>query len=403
MFDISRKVLWVTKRFLRLLFIIPVGLLIRGFGYKVLQINASRIGHLTTETDCLIKEIRLGRKKQGKFLLLLDRTSVANRAYIELLPGFIRPVFLSNQFLRVMRLLTSSRIALEDTSHYTVSMYKTAEIYRINSMWESKPPVMVLPTEWREKRRKIFQKMGIPDAMPYVCIHAREGGYSPLDETWHSGRNVDIDSFKPTVRALRDKGLAVIRMGDSTMKPLREWGPFVFDYAKSSDRAPWLDLSISSDCFFFIGGSSGASYMASVFGRPVASVGMSLPFNFSNSGLSFDIGIPKLFRRKATKTFVSFPSILSWGLSEWRLAEEIERSEYELVESSPDEITEVVEEMLQRLTNTWLDAPDDAALQKKLHALLRPGNYSYGTSSRCGALFLRRYRHLLEDENGLAI
>ena len=187
------------------------------------------------------------------------------------------------------------------------------------------------------------------------------------------------------------------------MKPLRDWGPFVFDYATSKDRVPWLDLSISSDCLFFIGCSSGASYMATVFGRPVVSVGMSLPFNFSGSGFSADIGIPKLFRHKATKTLVSFRSIFSLGLSELRLAEEIEKTEYELVENSAVEITEVAEEMLQRLTNTWLDAPEDAALQMKLHAFIRPGSYSYGTSSRCGALFLRRYRHLLEHEGGSTI
>jgi putative glycosyltransferase (TIGR04372 family) len=134
--------------------------------------------------------------------------------------------------------------------------------------------------------------------------------------------------------------------------------------------------------------------MATIFGKPVVGVGMALPFNFSPSGLCSDIGIPKLLRHKITKELLDFDTIYGSGLSEFRNAEEIEKSDFELVEHSPQEVREVVEEMYLRLRNHWVETPEDQVLQEKINALLRPGSYSYGTASRCGALFLRRYSTL---------
>lgn len=268
--DIGRTLLRRIKCSVRVFIGIPIALLISGFGYKVLHINTSRIGHLITETDCLLKEIKLGTKKERKYVLLFEKSSVSNQAYVDILPGFIRPVAISKSLFRWILLITSSRIVLEDTSHYVTAMYQTADIFRINALWTDKPPALVLPIEWRDQRRSLFVKWGIPESMPYVCVHAREAGYSPSDEQYHSCRNVDIDAFKEAVETLTEQGLAVIRMGDSSMKALGDWGPFVVDYATSSDREPWMDLSISSECLFFLGTSSGASHMAMVFGRPCA-------------------------------------------------------------------------------------------------------------------------------------
>jgi putative glycosyltransferase (TIGR04372 family) len=398
--SISRRIANKIILLPRFLISIPGSVILLIFGYRIIRpsCDCTRIGHLLCEIDCLVKEIQLGIKKQRKYLIFYEARRVANKAFLELLPEYIQAYGFSRTSFNLVNRLFYSRISSEPVGQYAVAMYETAEIYSINSRWGVKRPVFKPLSKWDSDRKLLFQKWGIPVECPYVCIHAREGNYSPSDEHYHSHRNVDVESYKTAVFNLVAKGVAVIRMGDPTMKPLGNWGSMVFDYASSDDRAPWLDLAISADCLFFLAGSSGAFYMATIFGRPVACVGMALPFNFSPSGRYQDIGIPKLFRHKVTKEILSFNEIFELGLSELRLAEEIDRSDYELVENSPNEITELAEEMYLRQTNAWIDTPEDLVLQQKMRTLLRPGSYSYGTSSRCGAMFLRRYKSLFQTE-----
>ena len=389
------------EKIIKTIISMPGGILLLVIGYRLIRISldCTRIGHLALEIDCLIKEIQLGKRKKRKYVLFYDPHTIANKSFIDLLPSYIKVYPLIGWRLRIAHLLLDSVVSREPVHNYLAVMYKTAEVYNINAHWDRKNPVFHVPFKWELDKKVFFEKWGLPNEAEYVCIHAREGLYSPVDEHAHSKRNVEIDSYKTAVEYLVSRGLVVIRMGDSTMTPLDDWGSMVYDYATCNDRMPWLDLALSSGCLFFLGVSSGASLMASIFGKPVASVGMSLPFNFSQSGFSDDIGIPKLFRHKITKDYLDFSLMFEMGLSEFRVADEIHQTEYELVENSPTDITEVVEEMYLRLKNAWIEEPEDHILQQKMHALLRPGiSFSYGTASRCGALFLRRYKHLLDQD-----
>ena len=384
-----------VKRFGRLVISFSGAAVLWVVGYRTLQVNCTRVGHLLCEIDCLCKEIQMGVRKKRKYLIFYEAGKCANTSFLDLLPSNIKAYGLPRWGCNLATSFFDSKASLEPVEQYAVAMYQTADLYSINSRWGNlKPMFNTLPT-WKTNREKFFRKWGLPTDAPYVCIHARGADYSPSDEHYHSNRNVDIVLYKPAVMDLVAKGVPVIRMGDPSMKPLGDWGPMVFDYAVCNDREPWLDLALSADCMFFLGGSSGAFYMATIFGRPVVCVGMALPFNFSPSGFSQDIGVPKLFRHKVSKKLLRFNAIFDLGLSELRLAEEIQKSDYELVENSPQEISEVVEEMYLRLRNVWVETPEDKVLQETMKGLLGPGSYSYGTSSRCGAMFLRRYKHLL--------
>jgi hypothetical protein len=66
------------------------------------------------------------------------------------------------------------------------------------------------------------------------------------------------------------------------------------------------------------------------------------------------------------------------------------------VENTAEDILELVREMLDRLEGKLEETADDRALQERFMKLLRPGHYSFGTVSRIGAAYLRKYRHLLE-------
>jgi putative glycosyltransferase (TIGR04372 family) len=316
------------------------------------------------------------------------------------LPSFINPVPLARTSEFFVRRLWLFSFAKTDTYQYATAIRTSAALYTINRAWESerKNPAMSCKMSWLDDKSRVLEKWGIKPGVPYVCIHARDANYSPDDERWHHHRNVEIESFANAIEFLNKEGVSVIRMGDPTMPKAYDLGLRVFDYSHCPDRAPWLDLAISAECLFFLGTSSGAVLMASIFGRPVACVGMALPFNWSPTGFSQDIGIPKLFRSKETGELLGFPKLFKTGISELRFAEDINRYGFELVENTPEEITEVAQEMYERLSGTWVDKPEDLVLQERLHAFLHSGSYSYGSLSKCGAHFLRRYRYLLDLE-----
>jgi putative glycosyltransferase (TIGR04372 family) len=397
-FGLGNKILRLCKIAAKIILLpvsLPLSLMIRFLGFRVLPVSSTRIGHLICETDCLIKEIAMQRIKPKKWLIFYDGANVCNSAYLELLPDYFFPVNTKNFILKMLQKLLLARVVNTQTNHYVTAMYQSAQIYPIQVAWEGGDPTIHCPKDWLEAKNQVLKRHGISSGQPYVCIHARESGYSPTDEIWHCKRNVNIMSYSLAVEYLIACGYAVIRMGDHTMAPLDQEFSGVFDYARSSDKSPWLDLAISAECSFFLGSASGAYTMANVFLRPVVCVGMSLPFNFSPSGYSFDIGIPKLFRDRSSDTLISIKDIFETGLAELRLAEEVNGKGYELVENTAEEILDTVKEMVGRLMGNWVETAEDKQLQSIIRSYIGVGSYSYGSNARCGAAFLRKYKLLL--------
>jgi putative glycosyltransferase (TIGR04372 family) len=275
-------------------------------------------------------------------------------------------------------------------------MYRRANIYMLNSIWDHNKPVVRIPDSWTTKAAEILRELGLPENQNYVCIHARTAGYSPEDETAHYSRNSNISDYRLAIDYLIDQGLYIIRMGDQTM-PAIQANPKVIDYATSKFKADWLDLYIASNCQFFLTGASGAAIMASVFGRPIVMLNGSLPFNFSFSGTSNQIGIPKLMRQRNTGKLIDFASIFQSGLGAERLSERLASAGVDLIDNTPEEILEVVAEMVERISGSFNCNADDTLLQSKMQRLIPASHYSFGTRSKCGRDFLRRYSFLLPD------
>jgi putative glycosyltransferase (TIGR04372 family) len=344
-----------------------------------------------------MKEVNLNRIKKQRWIMFYEKKEIANKSFLNILPSYIKPIPINSACAKFLGATGPLRYVTTSTYRYVSAMYDRADFFKINADWgnQARDPLFACKKEWLLKKRSILKNYGIPPDMPYVCIHAREAGYSPGDEFKHSLRNIPIDIFEPALDFFSNKNIAVIRMGDASMMPLTSCGSYILDYCHLNERAPWLDLAIGAECMFFLTGASGVFTLASIFGRPVAGVCLALPFSFSPTGSNSDIGIPKLFRSKETGNLISFPKLYSSKISELRLAQEIDNCNHELITNSPDEVREVAEEMYNRIIGTWIDDPDDGVLQQRLRSLIPPDSYTYGTSSRCGALFLRRYRHLL--------
>lgn len=387
-------------------------LLIYIIGFEEISVsNPPRIGHLLLELDCFFKEQVLFRIPKKRYLLFYDSNiNYANPYFFQFLrnKNGIASVFKEQVsfelvnvaclnpfigFLRRHHLLTSRKLRRRFYS-YVNAINETATCFEIDSSWGSNPSIFVQPDEFFDIRHRFFNEIGLDHFKPYVLVHAREGGYSPNDEHYHTLRNVDFSSFYLAINALVSLGLNVIRMGDSSMSPSLTHDGF-YDYALSKYKSHKMDFVLGSGAFYFLGTASGAPLLSSIFGIPLAVCNLSLPFSYSPLGSSRNIGIPKLVGCNETDCIVPFARVFRERISEWRTPSDFEASSYYLIPNSPEEIRDLAVEMYKRIIGEFIDDEFDERLQAAFSSYIKPSSYTYGSASRCSSVFMRKYSHLI--------
>lgn len=381
----------IIKLFLIALGFLPA-VLLRFLNIRFLPVHTQRIGHLALEPDCYLKEERLGLHPRFKLILCAPRCSVANQSLSEY---WGKHLFIINSswICFALKPLSLQKILRYEVDRYAVAINKTAAFGLIQQQWGERPPLLSLSQEHRKAGERLLREMGVPTGAWFVCVHSREGAYSPHDEHLHSFRNSDIETYFLAMKAITDRGGWCIRMGDPTMKkilPMRN----VVDYPHHPLKRDWMDLYLTSQCRFFIGCSSGPFSVANVFGVPVAIVNLTplsavLPFGKK------DLGIPKLLRSRSDGRILTFPQVFSSALGNMRYAEEYQRVQIDVIDNAPEDIRDLVEEQLERTENRVVYAKVDEELQARFKALMKPGHYSYGSESRIGRNFIKKYAHLL--------
>lgn len=373
------------------LLLLPVAIVLHTVGFRRVTVFTDRIGHLAAEIDCFLKERALGRLPNRHWFVLAPPHRVANRHLLEYWAKHI-PVISSPMLCGLLRVMSWRWLMLFDVSHYILSTNKTAKYCSVVAEWGSRKPILELTAEDRERGWTVLGEMGVPQDAWFVCFHAREGGFSPVDEILHSHRNSDVLRLVPAMKFIASRGGWSVRMGDPTMKRLPPL-PRVVDYAHHPLRSEWMDVFLCASCRLFVGSSSGLFIVSDVFGVPCALVNM-VPL--STLGFSpRDVSIPKLLRRRGNTDYIRFEEAFDTTLANYRLAKLYEDAGIELEESSPEDILDLVKEMLGILEGSFVYDRTDTMLQEHFRSFLRLGHYSYGLGAQVGASFLRKYRQLL--------
>lgn len=208
-----------------------------------------------------------------------------------------------------------------------------------------KPLDAGLKPEKLARARALRLKMGMPEDAWFAGLHVREGGFYG-DHAASSCRNADIGNYLPAIREITARGGWVVRLGDSTMKPLPPMER-VIDYPRTRWKSDLMDLYFLSQCRFYIGMSSGIFDTAALFERPTVLVNMT-NMTFVYPRRPEDRGIPKHVRSKSLGRFLSVQEMLGcWPAQHFRELGE----DFELVENSPDEIRDCVVEFMEGLEN----------------------------------------------------
>lgn len=381
------------------LILLPLTIALHLVGYRHVTVFTERIGHLALEPDCLLKEQMLGLIPKRRWFILAPPGRIANEHLLSYWKPLIRvhEGKLTCFFLNSMSCFGFMR---HDISRYLLAVNKSQAAFRIYTLWKNRPPLLTLTPADEEWGSSTLRKLGIPEGAWFVCVHVREAGFSPVDETLHAHRNGSIDAVIPVMKEITGRGGWVVRIGDQTMKPLPPL-PSVIDYAHHPAKCARLDIILCAKARFILGSTSGITLVGTVFGVPCALANViplsTLWFNPS------DISIPKMLWSEHLGRYLRFDEALAGPVGDYRYAALYRESGIRTDENTPEEICDLATEMLDRLEGKFSDHGDDEKLAYSFRRLIREKHYSFGSSARISSLFLRRHADLLPPQRNTGL
>lgn len=403
--------------------------LIRGYmeksgEYSCISVERCGVKKKVEEIEEKYNEIRL-------FYLLTDRVGELVSRFIAIMDDIadydrreILPVFVAgdcvNGNMRLVRIM-SRHIAIVDETN--VSFWERVlkeSSCRINtSFWHQymhRSEGKVISADWagnllklnneeEEEGKRKAAAMGVNSE--FVCISNRDSAYldslnPKSDWSYHDYRDSDINNFQLMSEEFEKKGILCVRMGRVAKKK----ADFIncIDYANQY-YDELSDIYLSAHCKFFLGDNSGILEMPTIVGTLIARTNVIPLFSGGYESLvnnPNDLYIPKLYRSKKDKRFLSFKEMMKIDMKVSFKTHEYEKLNIEVISNSPEDILDLANEMNDRINGTWKDTDEDQMLYQKYTKLFeryieRSGKTRQSLiAARPGAIFLRKHRFLLE-------
>ncbi len=380
----------LSLRFLSLVIFIsmfPMTILIHLLGYRRVNVFTDRIGHLAIEPDVVIKMAQLGLTLDRRWIIAEGPNRISNRHLLEhwrkyyiVVSGRISSFIVKS--IAQFGLLTFNVTDL-------IAMEGEHQAYEIYRLWGRRPPLLTLSECDLKELNRLKEELGIPKRAWFVCIHAREPGYSRIDSHLHSYRNSSIDNMEHAIVEIHRRGGFVIRIGDASMKPLSP-RPGLVDYAHSKFKSDRGDIILCAGAKFIIGNTSGISLVGTIFGVPCLATNM-IPLStlwFTPS----DICMPKLLYDRTASRYLSVADVIDRGLMNASFTELYDRSNIEPVENSKGDILIGVREMFDHLEKSLEDRDIPSELELSFRSHFKVGDFGCKANSRCSNGFLLRHR-----------
>ena len=376
------------------LVLLPVTAVLHLAGYRRVTVFTDRIGHLALEPDCLLKEEALGLVPRRRWFILAPAGRVANQHLLSYWRRFIR-VYEGDATCFILASMSNFGLMRYDVSKYLLAARKP-QAYRIFALWKDRPPLLALTQADEDWGAQALRQLGLPEEAWFVCVHAREPGFSPVDEELQAHRNGSIEACIPAMKEIARRGGWVIRIGDPTMTRLSPL-PQVIDYAHHPLKSDRLDIIVCARARFVLGNTSGIALVASVFGVPCAVANMvPIPTLWFNP---CDISIPKLLWSEDLGRHLRFDEIFESPVARFRYASLYAKAKLRVQENSADDITDLAVEMLERLDGKFAEFAEDERRLLRFRSLFRQDHYAVDSRARCGVLFLRRHSEFLGDSS----
>jgi putative glycosyltransferase (TIGR04372 family) len=388
---------------------LPAALIFNRSGRRIAvwtSFGPPRIGHLAGEPHWFIKAQLMGVVPRYKNIMLAPRATIANNSLLD----HWRPYFIVVQNPALIALLTplswirASRVMMtfkeaSITWEDGRQQYGTAAMEEVHERYSDvhgSSLFMTLGPELEKQGRGVLEALGVPRDAWFVTLHVREHGY--LRDSRHDHRDCDVMDFLQAAARIHERGGWVVRIGDRSMRPLPEQ-PGLVDYLFSDRRSDWMDIYLLARNRFFLGSDSGPAFVPPLFGIAAAIVG-AVPMGHGSFWRD-DIYLPKLHQDKNSGRILSFPEILASPLRDLHTTDQVAEAGIVTLDNSPEEIVELVDEMMDRCDSQIVYTDSDEEFQLIWWQLMATNATAHtnGTRGRVGNQFARRNRSLLMEQS----
>ena len=315
----------------------------------------------------------------------------------------------NNQLLamwkRVLRVYPGSRYFWRVMSMFSFgkdhTIQPTNDGHDVHGLLEKSDVQLKFLPEEIDQAKQEMKRMGIGEEDEYVLMINRGQRYleealpGEMDYSYHTYRNWSIEDLMPMAEELTSKGYFAIRMGHLVSDIMKTDNPRIIEYDHKGFRTELLDIYLGANCRYIVGADTGYCAVPSyLFRRPMVLV------NFSNVAvipvwLQNWLIIPKKYWLKTEKRFMKIKEVMESGLGKSCFTEEFEKRGIEVINNTPEEILEVVEEMEERLDGIWQDNEGDSELQRQFWSHYEKSDLHGVINSRIGTKFLRQNKDLL--------
>jgi putative glycosyltransferase (TIGR04372 family) len=371
-------------------------------GIRIFSIHSVRGIGFMCHWDGLIKARHLGLIPPDKFVMLWNKEKFsANKHWMSYLE---KQVILLDEKKQNKKLIGFLKKTEHKVSEHVSGPFRLGNRVYVNNLsalaliehhWSegNRRPLFNLTTEDIEFGRTLLSGLGVPKEAWFVCLHVREGGFKASEPH----REAPIKDYLMAIKAVVDRGGWVIRMGDRTMAQLPKIKN-VIDYPYSAIYSDRMDIILCGLCRFFVGTSSGLYTVAKAFGKPIVQTNY-LPA--STLYLSDpDIFLPKLAKRAKDGKLLGFSEIMSAPFSQCVIDINYKQLGVDLINNTPEEIQEIVVEMIDKIDGQFKSDSTDELLQLRFKEMTAEVGTLFGLDNfpincRIGARFLDRHQELL--------
>lgn len=280
-----------------------------------------------------------------------------------------------------------------NVSHYLRALGAAQVSYKIYNAWGERPAILQLSPDDLVYARKKLKTLGLPDEAWFVCVHAREEGFSPVDEVLQRHRNSDIRNTNLAMEEVVRRGGWVIRIGDPAMYALSDHLPNVIDYAHSPLKSARMDIALCALARFTLGNTSGIALVSTVFGVPCA-ITNAIP----TGTLWFrkdDCSIPKTIWSKNEQRPLRIDELLMTPCGSFQYAEQFEKSGLIPVENSPQDIWRLVCFMFEVLEESYEYSDAERVVAEYVSSLFSQEHYAFGSLAQMSPRYFLDHLELL--------
>jgi putative glycosyltransferase (TIGR04372 family) len=337
------------------IFFFPFLILIRAISPFLIirfgELITSRIGHLAANTELYLCEKDAGINKPTKKFIDIF--------YISQYP--ICNKFLLKKWKSI--LLVYPKIIIYPL-HFLNKIIPGGDIHNIgtnsnqdrdiNNLLDIYPCHITLTQKEVNKGEDILNKIGIPLNSKIVCLLIRDSAYlnSQIPNSnwdYHNYRDCDVDNYKLASEYLSDLGFYVVRMGRKVNKSFVSKKANIFDYANSKWASDFMDIYLGFKCTFCISSGSGWDAVpAWIFRKPTIFTNL-VPFGHLPTYSDKFLLTTKRNFSTMLKRELTISEVFGLGVSNFCHTSSYKINQINLIENTPEEIKDVVIEMLQYL------------------------------------------------------